>query len=95
MTGMAATADYGEINRTTVRLRFDEGKPERHTWSQSTDREALFASNSVALARRIASAKTFRVQFTPFNGNPQVAEFTVTGLDQKLGFVAKPCGWKP
>jgi hypothetical protein len=95
VTGMAATTDYGELNRTTVRLRFDDRKPERQTWSESTDREALFASNSVALARRIAKARTFRVQFTPFNASPQIAEFTVTGLDQNLGIVAKPCGWKP
>ncbi len=94
VTGMAAVTDYGELYRTTVRLRFDDGKPERQGWSESTDREALFASNSTALARRLAKTKTFRVEFTPFNASPQVAEFSIADLRQKLDTVAKPCGWK-
>jgi hypothetical protein len=94
-TGLSASVEYGLFREHTVRLRLDDGKPRREEWSESTDGKALFAPNPVLLARRLATAKTFKFEFTPYNASPQVAEFHVEGFNRHLGKVAKACGWKP
>jgi hypothetical protein len=94
VTGMSASAELGLFQQHTVRLRFDDGKPRRQEWSEGTNGQSLFAPGAVALARILAKAKTFRLEFTPFNSNNQIAEFNVQGLDQHLAKVARVCGWK-
>ena len=87
--------EYGDLERHTLQVRFDDQKPFTQMWSDSTDDKALFAPNSVALAKRIAAAKMMLVRFTPFNASPQTIEFDVRGFNEQIGLVAKTCGWKP
>jgi hypothetical protein len=57
----------------------------KQTWGQSTDHEALFCkSDAIGLAKKIAASQTFRFEFVPFNGNTQVAQFDVRGLQPHL-----------
>jgi len=95
VTGMPAAVERGDLEGHTVRVRFDDGEAQRQRWSQSTDSKALFARNAVQMARRIAKAKTLRLEFTPFNASPVIATFDVSGFDQHIGRVAAACGWKP
>lgn len=93
-TETAAQPELGLYDRATVRLRFDDGAPQRQEWSESTDDVALFAPNPIALARRLAKARTFRFQFTPFNAPPAVATFSLEGSDGAISRVADTCGWQ-
>lgn len=92
-TETAAQPELGLYDQATVRVRFDEGSPQRQTWTESTNDVALFSPNPIALARRLATAKTFRFQFTPFNAPPAVASFTLTGSQTAIARVAESCGW--
>ncbi len=95
VTGMAASVESGDLDGHSVRVRFDDAPAQQQRWSESTDKEALFAASAVQMARSLAKSKTFRVEFTPFNASPAVATFDVTGFDQHIGKVAAACGWKP
>lgn len=93
VTGMAAEPELGEYDEYTVRLRLDDGSPFAQMWSESTDKEALFAPEAIALARRLARSKRLRFSFTPFNASHAIAEFDVTGLSTHLPELARTCGW--
>lgn len=92
-TETAAQPELGLYDQARVRLRFDERAPERQTWTESTDDEALFAPNPISLARRIAKAKSLRFEFTPFNAPPAVATFSLEGAGAGVKGVARACGW--
>ena len=92
-TDMAANVEYGGGH--TVRIRLDDEPAFTEEWSESTNHEALFAPNPIALARRIARAKRMRFEFTPFNASRTTVEFDVTGFGNHIGEVANTCGWKP
>ncbi len=91
-TGMSSSVEYGTSNHT-VELRIDSQKAFRQSWSDSTDNKALFAGNSVGLAKQLAGADKLLFRFTPFNASPQTVEFDVRGLYNHLGEVAKACRW--
>ncbi|WP_425399900.1 hypothetical protein [Aeoliella sp.] len=65
-TETAANTEYGKYNSATVRLRLDKNPAFKQTWSESTDKEALFAPGSIALAKKLAKAETLTFEFTPF-----------------------------
>ncbi|HEY6320163.1 MAG TPA: hypothetical protein VJA16_01250 [Thermoanaerobaculia bacterium] len=91
VTGFSSSVELGRFHEHTVRLRLDDGKAVRSTWSESTDNKALFAPNAVALVHRLAGAKTLRFEFTPFNANPQIAEFNLEGLNDHLPTLEEAC----
>jgi hypothetical protein len=93
VTGMSASVEYGEYETHSARLRFDDSPPQAQHWSESTDNKALFAPNPISLAKRLASAKVFRFEFTPFDANPAISEFRVEGLSDLLPRLAVTCGW--
>ena len=98
VTGMAAniegSSDGGPSEYHTVRVRFDDAPPKQFgLWSESTDHQALFIGNGMALAKELSKANAFTFQFTPFDGSPQVVQFDVQGLDPHLHKLAEACGW--
>jgi len=93
-TGLSSSVELGRFHEHTVRLRLDDGKAERSTWSESTDNKALFAPNPIALVHRLSAAKTLRFEFTPFNANTQVADFNLEGLNDHLPKLEEACGRK-
>lgn len=94
LTDWAASIEP-EADRHAVRIGFDSEARSDERWLDSTDYQALFAPDGVALARRIASARTMRFGFTPYNAAPVVAEFDVRGFDALVGSVGRSCKWKP
>lgn len=87
--GIAAQPEYGSINRATVRIRFDNGKPITQRWLESTDNEAFFAPNPTELINQLTKAKTFLFEFTPFRKAETVATFDLTGINEQIGRVRK------
>jgi type VI secretion system protein VasI len=100
--------DGGPSEFHKVRLRLDDSSATYDSWSESTDHKALFVRDMVlddranivamsggamAFAKKLASAKMLRFEFTPFNGSPQVMHFDLRGLDSHLNKVAEACGW--
>lgn len=91
-TESAANVEYGDTR--AVRIRWDEKAPAAQYWSPSTDNEALFAPNPVGFIRSLAKSNRLRIQFTPFNADPVVMEFDVSGFGDRIDLLAKTCGWK-
>lgn len=89
--GMPMHVESGSTR--TIRMRFDEEEAAYAYWNESTDNEALFSTEAAADLKRMAQARTLKVQFTPFNGNPQVATFDVRGFAAPLQRIAKACKW--
>jgi hypothetical protein len=93
VTESAASIETQGFNHT-VQIGFDDEDAAAEHWDDSADRDALFAHDGVALARRIARARTMRFGFTPQNAPTAVAEFDVRGFDAVLGEVAQTCHWR-
>ena len=84
-----------EIEGHSVGVAFNEGSATVERWSDSVDKQALFAPDGVVLVRQIAGSHTMRFGFTPYNASPVVVEFDVRGFDKLIGSVARVCGWTP
>jgi len=83
-----------EADGHAVRIGFDSEADDDERWLPSTDYQALFAPDGIALARRLAGARTMRFGFTPYNAAPVVAEFDVRGFDALVESIASACKWK-
>jgi hypothetical protein len=90
----SAASIEGQSGNHTVRVQIDDDQELAQQWTDSMSGQELFAPNSVALVRRLASAKRLRFSFTPFNATPVAAEFSVEGFDGLAGLVGNTCGWK-
>lgn len=82
---------YSEWKRVTVRVGTETAKTER--WDISTDNEATFAPNAVALAKRLAKADRLVLETVPYGENPATAVFYLKGADHVLKTIADNCGW--
>ena len=91
-TGMPASVEEGTDDHH-VRLRFDGDAPQVEAWSEATNNEALFAPEPARLIKALVGAKKMVFGFTPFDANPQVAVFNVTGLGHQLAMTSGACGW--
>jgi hypothetical protein len=90
----SAASIEAEAGSHTVRLQIDDDPELIQQWSDSVTGQELFASDSVALARRLATAQRLRFSFTPYNAKPVAAEFAVKGFDALAPLVGKTCGWR-
>lgn len=78
----------------SVRIKFDESAPVHQVWNKSTDDKALFAPDAIAFARRLSTARTFLLEFRPFQEGAQTISFDVTNLNGNLGKVSDACNWE-
>jgi hypothetical protein len=90
----SAASIEGEAGNHTVRLQIDNDSELIQEWTDSVSGQELFAPDSVALARRLASAQRMRFSFTPYNAKPATAEFSVVGFEKLASLVGNTCGWK-
>jgi hypothetical protein len=84
---------YDALGGTQVRYRFDDGKPVSARWKEAENHQAIFAPNSIELARQIAAAKRWRLEYRPFSAGPRVASFRTGALSAALPNVTKHCTW--
>jgi len=82
-----------DLDLHSVRLRFDDSAPHAEQWSESSAGTALFSPSPLSEIRRLEKTKTLRVQYTPFNSNPAIATFDVSGLDAQIAPLRKACKW--
>lgn len=94
VTQTPVRSNYGEFDESDIRYRFDDGKPIHATFSESTDNSAIFAPSPVHLAKRLASAKKWLVEFTPYDAGPVTVSFSLDGLAGALPKVSAACGWQ-
>ena len=92
-TGTAPHPELGLHRQASVRLRLDDGRPERDTWSESTDNEALLSRRGLDLAKRLLIHDELTFEFTPFKANTQAVKFDIRGLAARAGPVSTACGW--
>jgi hypothetical protein len=65
---------------TSVRVRFDDGKPVAQSWSRSEDYHALFSPNPRWLVTKLQASKKFYIEYHPYEKVPETLSFDVTGL---------------
>ena len=72
-----------------VRVKFDDGKATSQSWGESTNHQALFAPSASAFLHSMRSARTFYLEYTPFEKGPTVASFNVADFpDRQLACVS-------
>jgi len=81
------------VDNGGVRIKFDQGSPMRQSWARSTDYKALFAPDAVTFARELANAKTFMIEFMPFQEGARSVSFGVSNLGPKLQRISEACDW--
>jgi hypothetical protein len=82
----------GELHEHAVRIRFDDGKPERLIASEATSGTAVFLPNARGIIKRMFKAKTLLVELTPFRYAPSTTTFTIAGLDFYSPPLKSECG---
>lgn len=85
---------FRQVPNVPVRVRFDQKPAERQVWRGSTDMMTLYAPRPVAFARRLASAREFRLEYPNPEGPGWVVLYEVHGLSKRLGSIADACNWK-
>lgn len=86
----------GELNQHRVRIRYDKREAFTSCWSESTDDNALFPPSARTYVVDIVASNTMRIEFTPFNASPVVAEFDVRGLSEHITKFEEACPrWAP
>lgn len=91
-TELAVTTD-DVVDNGGVRIKLDDGKPQRQVWSEAENHSGLFAPDPIGLARQLTTADSLLIEYKPFQRPPTTIEFKVAGLGEKLGAVAEPCRW--
>lgn len=81
------------VDNGGVRIRFDQSAPVQQGWERSTDYRGLFAPDAVTFARELAKAKTFMIEFTPFQEGTRTVTFDVSELESKLQKISEACDW--
>lgn len=94
VTNVPANPEYGLYEEYTVRIRFDDEKPLKQRWAESTDNKALFAPNPIAFAKKINKTEKMLFEFAPFQSGPEIIEFDVRELEPYLKILANTCNWK-
>lgn len=90
----SSTSYEDDADRRTVTVQWDGDSVITQRWGLSESGRELFAPDGIALARRLATARSLRFGFSPFNAGPVTAEFAVQGFDELAVLVARTCGWR-
>ena len=92
VTGMSPTVEYG-TDTATVTFRLDKQPAFKVHANKSTDGEALFLPQPVALVKRLLEGHTLLFEFVPFNSSGQMTAFDLTGLTEAVKAVRDACRW--
>jgi hypothetical protein len=65
---------------TSVRLRFDDGKPISQVWSRSEDFHALFSPDPRWLVTKLQASQKLYIEYHPYEKVPETLSFDVAGL---------------
>ena len=83
--GMIAPLSYESHNDTPIRIRFDDEKPSRQTWSIADSHDALFPyGREEQFLLQLIRHKKLILEFSYYEKVPQTLTFEIYGLDDKL-----------
>ena len=88
-------SDTGDYPRVTYRI--DDAAAIPRTFEISTDNMALAnfrEGNARAFIKRMLTADVIAIQFMPFNDNPKISEFDISGLREAIAPLRESCGWR-
>lgn len=86
--------DYIGNDDPGITLRFDDGKPEKRTWSGGEGGDSAFAPNAVSFIKELTKHKKLIAGFEPYGSTMQIVEFDLTGVDKIAQEISKACNWK-
>lgn len=81
-------------SEASVTSRIGSKKAKTKKWTLSTTKKATFyPANDVSFLREMLSEKTFVAQVTPYNENPVMAVFDISGLSEAIIPLKETCEW--
>lgn len=84
---------YNNFKRVMVRIGDAPSKTMR--WGLSTDSQATFAPGwAGTLIKQMMGVQRLVARVIPYNENPIVAEFDLTGIEDAMKPIMQTCGWK-
>lgn len=83
---------YMGVYDVDVSWRVDSEETIEETWSLSTDNEATFAPQPLALIKRMMVSEQFQIKAAPFGSSPVTHVFDITGLKREVNPLLKACG---
>jgi type VI secretion system protein VasI len=93
-TGMTANVEYGLFHQATIRIRLDHEPAKTTVTDESTDSQALFFEQPIALIRSLLGHQQLTLGFTPFNSPPVETTFDLRGVEAAIVPLREACGWK-
>lgn len=81
-----------------VEYRIDRGKTQSESWVISSDHYAVgvwSGRTAIPLIKRLLGKKKLLVRLTPYSESSVAVSFTIAGLRDEIGPLAKACHWKP
>jgi hypothetical protein len=94
VVGMQVDNDYGEIDVSTARIRFDSDPAQTIKMGESTDGEALFFRDPIPIIRTMVTHNQMVFEFSPFHAAPAETVFDLRGLSAAVTPLQNACGWR-
>jgi hypothetical protein len=91
--GMQSNVEYGLNDAATVRIRFDQNQAFEAVANESTDGDALFFQDPHAMIIAMLKSNEMVFGFTPFNADPAVTTFDLSGLANVIDPLKQSCYW--
>lgn len=77
-----------------VTERIDSSKAKNENWYLSTDNKAIFKKSPIQFIKSLFGHNKLLLQLTPYNENPRIVEFNISGLEDIIEPLQKACKWK-
>lgn len=81
-----------------VEYRIDRANTGSNSWNISTNNTSVgiwSGRPAISFIRRLFGKEKFLVRLTPYSESPVTVSFTVSGLRDEIGPLAKACHWTP
>jgi len=76
-----------------VTWRVGSGEEVTELWRLSTDNEAIFAPEPVALIKSMMANELFLIKTAPFGSGPETLVFKTAGLEAEFAPLQEACAW--
>lgn len=79
----------------SLRMRFDNGEPERTSASMASSNQGGFIRPAEQMFRRIIASKRLLIEYEPYRAAPTVAEFSIPDIRPHAEAISRNCGFTP
>lgn len=91
VVGMQQATEKGNLDHTTVRVRFDNNTATTEQTSHSTDGKSLFFQHPFVMIDSLKKHSKLTFGFTPFNASPVETSFDLAGFSEAVKPLEKAC----